>query len=254
MTIKNDSPAWQPANGTLSKTVKAVFNVLLAAILSSTLFTALPATGMRFSSSLFQPGYGTENIAPATQEVELHVGLVVGHWGHDTGAICPDSLGGYMEVDINYTIADLTRQYLQSEGVKVDLLKEFDDHLAGYQSNALISIHADTCEYIPELGTGFKIAEAAENKRPEQAARLMACLQNRYAEATGLRYDHRITEDMTSYHAFSEIDPNTPAVIIEAGYMNQDRELLTKNPALVAEGITAGIMCYLNREEISPDE
>jgi N-acetylmuramoyl-L-alanine amidase len=253
MTIQNDPQGRQPANGLLNKTVKSVFNVLLTAMLASTLFTALPATGMGFSSSLFQPGTGSGDNSAATQEVELHVGLVVGHWGHDTGAICPDSLGGYMEVDINYTIADLTRQYLQSEGVKVDLLKEFDDHLDGYQSNALISIHADTCEYIPELGTGYKIAEAADNKRPEQAARLMACLKNRYGEATGLRYDHRITQDMTSYHAFGEIDPNTPAVIIEAGYMNQDRELLTKNPSLVAKGITAGIMCYLNREEISPE-
>ena len=251
MTIQNDPHRRQPANGLLNKTVKAAFNVLLVAVLVATLFTALPATGIGFSASLFQPGSG--DISAATQEVELHVGLVVGHWGNDTGAICPASLGGYMEVDINYTIADLTRQYLQAEGVKVDLLKEFDDHLDGYQSNALISIHADTCEYIPELGTGFKIAEAADNKRPEQAARLMACLKNRYGEATGLRYDHRITDDMTSYHAFGEVDPNTPAVIIEAGYMNQDRELLTKNPALVARGITAGIMCYLNREEISPE-
>jgi N-acetylmuramoyl-L-alanine amidase len=253
MTKQNDLTARQPESGLLSKTVKAAFNVLLAAVLASTLFTALPATGMGFSAPLFQPGTGNDVTSPATQEVEYHVGLVVGHWGHDTGAICPDSLGGYMEVDINYTIADLTRQYLQAEGVKVDLLKEFDEHLHGYLSNALISIHADTCEYIPELGTGFKIAEAADNKRPEQAARLMACLQNRYAEATSLRYDHRITEDMTSYHAFGEVDPNTPAVIIESGYMNQDRELLTKNPSLVARGITAGIMCYLNREEISPD-
>ena len=253
MTIQNEPQGQQPANGTLNKTVKAVFNVLLAAVLASTLFTALPATGMGFSASLFQPGTGSGENSSATQEVELHVGLVVGHWGHDTGAICPASLGGYMEVDINYTIADLTRQYLQAEGVKVDLLKEFDNHLEGYLSNALISIHADTCEYIPELGTGYKIAEAADNKRPEQAARLMACLKNRYGEATGLRYDHRITQDMTSYHAFGEIDPNTPAVIIETGYMNQDRELLTKNPSLVAKGITAGIMCYLNREEISPE-
>ena len=254
MTIQNDFKAKPPSSSLLSKTAKAVFNVLLTAVLASTRFTAIPATGMGLSASLFQPGTGTNDISPATQEVEFHVGLVVGHWGHDTGAICPDSLGGYMEVDINYTIADLTRQYLQAEGVKVDLLQEFDDHLEGYLSNALISIHADTCEYIPELGTGYKIAEAADNKRPEQAARLMACLKNRYGEATDLRYDHRITEDMTSYHAFGEIDPNTPAVIIESGYMNQDRELLTKNPRLVAEGITAGIMCYLNREEISPDQ
>jgi N-acetylmuramoyl-L-alanine amidase len=253
MTIKNDSQGRQPANGMQNKTVKAVFNVSLTAILTATLFTALPATGMGFNSALFKSENGNGEISSATQEVELHVGLVVGHWGHDTGAICPESLGGDMEVDINYTVADLTRQYLQAEGIKVDLLKEFDNHLDGYLSNALISIHADTCEYIPELGTGFKIAEAADNKRPEQAARLMACLKNRYGEATGLRYAHRITQDMTSYHAFGEIDPNTPAVIIETGYMNQDRELLTKDPARVARGITAGIMCYLNREEISPE-
>jgi N-acetylmuramoyl-L-alanine amidase len=249
-----DPTGLQPEPGLLTKTLKGLFNVCLAAVLSATLFTALPATGIGFGSPLFQPGPGNgENFQDETPTVTLRVGLVVGHWGHDVGAICSESLGGIREVDINYTIADLTRQYLQSEGVQVDLLKEFDEHLKGYQSNALISIHADTCEYIPELGTGYKIAEASENKRPEQAARLMACLKNRYGYITGLRYDHRVTPDMTSYHAFGEVDPNTPAVIIETGYMNQDRELLTKHPDLVARGITAGIMCYLNREEISPD-
>jgi N-acetylmuramoyl-L-alanine amidase len=245
----------QPEEGLLRKTFKGFLNVSLAAILSATLFTALPATGIGFRAPLFQPGPGNRSAdQEETPAVNLHVGLVVGHWGHDVGAICSESLGGYREVDINYTIADLTRQYLEAQGIAVDLLKEFDEHLEGYQSNALISIHADTCEYIPDLGTGFKIAEAADNKRPEQAARLMACLQNRYAEETGLRYDNnRITPDMTSYHAFGEVDPNTPAVIIETGFMNQDRELLTKNPTSVARGITAGIMCYLNREEITPE-
>lgn len=254
MKSQLDLNGGHPAKGLPNKTLKGVLNVLLVAVLSATLFTALPATGIGFSTHLFQTGPGSgESSTAATPEIILYVGLVVGHWGHDTGAICSDSLGGYREVDINYTVADLTRQYLQAEGVQVDLLKEFDDHLEGYSSNALISIHADTCEYIPDLGTGYKIAEAAENKRPEQAARLMACLKNRYGEATGLRYDHRITDDMTSYHAFGEVDPNTPAVIIETGFMNQDRDLLTNNPALVARGIAGGIMCFLNREEISPE-
>ncbi len=245
----------QPQSRLLAKTLKGFLNVSLVAVIIATLFTALPATGIGLGFPLFQPGQTNgESFGSETPVVTLHVGLVVGHWGHDVGAICPDSLGGFREVDINYTIADLTRQYLQAEGVKVDLLKEFDERLKGYAGDALISIHADTCEYIPELGTGFKIAEAVDNKRPEQAARLMACMKNRYGSATGLRYDHRITPDMTSYHAFSEVDPNTPAVIIETGYMNQDRELLTKNPSLVARGITAGIMCFLNREEISPQE
>ncbi len=254
MKIQYDPNGKQPQSRLLAKTLKGILNVSLVAVISATLFTALPATGIGFKSPLFQPGQNTgESFGSETPVVTLRVGLVVGHWGHDVGAICPESLGGFREVDINYTIADLTRQYLQSEGVNVDLLKEFDEQLTGYKGDALISIHADTCEYIPELGTGYKIAEAVDNKRPEQAARLMACLNNRYGSITGLRYDHRITPDMTSYHAFSEVDPNTPAVIIETGYMNQDRELLTKNPSLVARGITAGIMCYLNREEISPE-
>lgn len=254
MKIQYDPNGKQPQSRLLAKTLKGILNVSLVAVISATLFTALPATGIGFKSPLFQPGQNNgESFGSETPIVTLRVGLVVGHWGHDVGAICPESLGGFREVDINYTIADLTRQYLQSEGVNVDLLKEFDEQLKGYKGDALISIHADTCEYIPELGTGYKIAEAVDNKRPEQAARLMACLNNRYGSITGLRYDHRITPDMTSYHAFSEVNPNTPAVIIETGYMNQDRELLTKNPSLVARGITAGIMCYLNREEISPE-
>ncbi len=251
MKTQHDPLRGQPAESLVSKTTKGILNVLLAAALSATLFTALPATGIGLGSPLFPPDRNFSN--QATPDIQLHVGLVVGHWGFDTGAICPQSLGGDVEVDINYQVADLTRQYLQVEGVRVDLLHEFDEHLDGYQSNALISIHADTCEYIPDLGTGFKIAEAADNKRPEQAARLMACLKNRYGETTGLRYDHRITEDMSSYHAFGEIDTNTPAVIIETGFMNQDRDLLTKHPDLVARGIAAGIMCYLNREEITPE-
>lgn len=254
MKIQYDSNEKQPQSRLLTKTLKGFLNVSLVAVITATLFTALPATGIGFKSPLFQPGQNNgESFGSETPIVTLRVGLVVGHWGHDVGAICPESLGGYREVDINYTIADLTRQYLQAEGVEVDLLKEFDERLKGYKGDALISIHADTCEYIPELGTGFKIAEAVDNKRPEQAARLMACMNNRYGTATDLRYDHRITPDMTSYHAFSEVDPNTPAVIIETGYMNQDRELLTKYPSRVARGITAGIMCYLNREEISPE-
>lgn len=235
-------------------TVKGFLTVILAAGLTATLFTAWPATGIGSDLSSLPSGSSAPSpYATSTPSQTHHIGLVVGHWGHDVGAICPESLGGHREVDINYTVADLTRQYLQSEGVQVDLLKEFDDDLENYQANALISIHADTCEYIPELGTGFKIAETVENKRPEQAARFMACLENRYSRTTGLRKDTRLTRDMTSYHAFNEISPNTPALIIETGFMNQDRDLLTNHPEKVARGITEGILCYLNREEISPE-
>ena len=86
----------------------------------------------------------------------------------------------------------------------------------------------------------------------DQSTRLAACLRNRYAQATGLElHSTSITPDMTSYHAFDEINPNTPAVIIETGFLNLDRQFLTEHPDLAAKGIQDGILCFLNNESIS---
>jgi N-acetylmuramoyl-L-alanine amidase len=84
---------------------------------------------------------------------------------------------------------------------------------------------------------------------------LTTCLSQRYAEITGLPYHAgSVTDDMTYYHAFSEIDPNTTAAIIEAGFMNLDYQFITEEAERVAEGITAGILCYLNEETTSPTQ
>jgi N-acetylmuramoyl-L-alanine amidase len=56
---------------------------------------------------------------------------------------------------------------------------------------------------------------------------------------------------MTDYHAFNEIDSETPAAIIETGFMNLDREILTQNPDVIARGITAGILCFVRNEDIT---
>ena len=57
---------------------------------------------------------------------------------------------------------------------------------------------------------------------------------------------------MTSYHAFSEIDPNTVAAIIETGFLNLDQEILTQHTDLVADGVVNGILCFVNNENIEP--
>jgi N-acetylmuramoyl-L-alanine amidase len=239
-----------------AETIKAVFFVCAAGALLATLFTSIPATGFGSEITIFnQDGIEISLAVTQTPPADFHVGLVVGHWGNDSGAICSDSLGGYREVDINHVVADETRKLLESYGIQVDLLKEFDDRLGGFQAQALVSIHADTCEYTSDDATGYKIAEARGNQRPDQAARLLNCLKTRYGQATTLRYDaNRITRDMTEYHAFSEIDPNTPAVIIETGYMNLDQKLLVEEPQIAAQGIADGILCYLYREPINIEE
>ena len=179
------------------------------------------------------------------------IGIVAGHSGNDSGAVCVD---GLTERSINETVAAYIQQSLVDKGFDVEILEEFDDRLTGYRASTLVSIHADSCDYINDLATGYKVSAPLSNPHPEQAARLTACLRNRYAQVTGLTLHNSVTTDMTSYHAFSEINADTPAAIIEVGFLNLDRALLTQKPELVAKGISDGILCFLNNEnvEITP--
>jgi N-acetylmuramoyl-L-alanine amidase len=43
-------------------------------------------------------------------------------------------------------------------------------------------------------------------------------------------------------------------VIIEIGFLNLDRQLLTQQQDVVAEGITNGILCYVRNEDVSPND
>jgi N-acetylmuramoyl-L-alanine amidase len=70
---------------------------------------------------------------------------------------------------------------------------------------------------------------------------------------TGLTFHAgSITSDMREYHAFREIDPSTVAAIIETGFLNLDREILTKQTDRVAAGVVGGILCFANNENIEP--
>jgi N-acetylmuramoyl-L-alanine amidase len=234
--------------------------VILVAIVIATLFTAWTEPGLlpgslseKLSNALTrqsttaQPGLPTTTARPSQR-----IGIVAGHSGNDSGAVCSDALGGYREVDINLSVASLVREALIKQGYDVDLLAEFDPRLSGYNAIALVSIHADSCEYVNDQATGFKLSPAISTKYPEQAARLTACLRTRYTDATGLQFHSgSVTGDMTNYHAFSEISSDTPAAIIETGFMNLDRDILTQHPEEIANGIASGILCFVRNEDLN---
>jgi N-acetylmuramoyl-L-alanine amidase len=147
-------------------------------------------------------------------------------------------------VEINLAIAQLVKALLENRGYEVDLLEEFDAALDGYQADALVSIHADSCN-IPEA-SGFKVASVLHSAVPEEEDRLVKCLQEEYQNATGLSFHkHSITYDMTEYHAFYEIASQTPGAIIETGFMAADRQILLGQQDKVAQGIANGIVCFL---------
>lgn len=243
-----------------SSTFRYLQIVIGVAFLIATLFTAWTEPGL-LPSSLSESLNNAlakkdtpqaSGLPTTTARPNPRIGIVAGHSGNDPGAVCPAELGGIREVDINLTIANLTREYLMDEGYDVDLLAEFDPRLTGYQALALISIHADSCDYVNDQATGFKIAAAMSTFYPEQAERLTSCLRNRYTEITGLSFHPgSVTNDMTGYHAFSEIHNQTPAAIIEVGFMNLDRKILTEQSDILARGITSGILCYVRNEDIS---
>jgi N-acetylmuramoyl-L-alanine amidase len=172
---------------------------------------------------------------------KMLVGIVSGHKGYDPGAVCGD---GLTEAQINYAVAVEVVDLLKRRGIQTDLLEEFDDRLTDYEADALVSIHADSCN-VPGA-TGFKVARVTESAIPQAEDALVACLNQEYALYTGLpQHPASITDNMTDYHAFREIAPLTPGAIIETGFLLDDRYLLEQKPKIVARGIAAGVLCFL---------
>lgn len=268
LTLMENQPETPPsATPRLSSTALWYIPVvLIIAVALATIFTswtpgvqaeALPkATAI--NATAIQP---TTEAKPSTPEPQLagesaaisekaiRIGLVSGHWKNDSGAVCED---GLKEADINLLVATSVLKSLKEQGYQVDLLAEFDEKLSGYQADALVSIHADSCDYINAQATGYKVGSSMANPHPDRSARLTACLRSRYGEATGLPvHSQSMTTDMTSYHAFGEINEDTTAAIIEIGFLNLDREYLVENTDQITVGIVNGLLCYLNQEEIA---
>ena len=250
----NPSPA---KKSPVAIVTSALQSVIAVGVVMATLFTMWSPNNLFSNQMLDQmiqswqqepannPFYPTTTALPP-----LRIGIVAGHMNNDAGAVCPD---GLREVDLNTDIARLVQGKLTAKGYQVDLLDEFDDRLYGYQAIVLVSIHNDSCDNLGPDATGFKVAAARSNAYPEKASRLENCLVDRYHTMTGLPFhEHTITEDMTDYHSFREVHSDTTAAIIETGFMATDREILTKQPDRVAEGIVAGIICFIQNENLSP--
>jgi N-acetylmuramoyl-L-alanine amidase len=146
-------------------TLRALQIAISWAILVATLFTLWTPTTLlsgdltqRFNQ-IVMPNQGTPqpNFPTVTPPAIPRIGIVAGHWGNDSGAVCPD---GLTEAEINLKIATLTMQNLLKENYEVDLLKEFDAKLMQYDAKVLVSIHNDSCDYINDDATGFKVAAA----------------------------------------------------------------------------------------------
>ncbi len=266
MPRPDSGPASKTTVGSiLADTFRHVGIVAIVGMALATVFTAwTPSIKLNnflagFAQPSATPASVAENTAVAVPTAtasarQLLIGIVAGHKGKtgDSGAVCPD---GLTEAAVNLDIAQRVQAGLENSGFQVDLLDEYDPRLEGYTALAVVSIHNDSCAYINEQATGFKVAGALETKAGEESARLVACLVDRYPRQTGLKF-HRysVTPDMTNYHSFYEVDPSTPVAIIETGFLNLDRKILTEEPYRVAQGVIDGILCYALNQPVAPTQ
>lgn len=176
--------------------------------------------------------------------------LISGHAGNDSGAVCTDGAGDVTlaEADVNGAVAELVAARLRRAGNDVEIFDEFDPRLDGLVADVLVSLHADSClDY-----SGYKAAHRDNDPLPADS-QLLACMDTAYPAATGLAYHpDTITRDMIDYHVFRKIDPSTPALILEMGFLGGDKTLLTDGADRVAQGVAEGIECFLEPAAVPP--
>ncbi len=188
-------------------------------------------------------GLGRQGVNPGAWNKQ--VALISGHAGNDSGAVCEDANGAptLQEADVNAAVARLAAERLRQAGADVLILEEYDPRLQGLRADVLLSLHADSC--IDE--SGYKSSRYVGSTIPDVADRLVACVNGQYAATTGLSENvDTITEDMTEYHAFRRIDAETPAAILELGFLGGDGELLANQQELLAKGVADGVICFLD--------
>ena len=170
----------------------------------------------------------------ATPNWHYRIGILSGHRGKDSGAVCEDEYGypEIKEIDINFAVAQRVVAKLKADNFAVDLLDENDPRLDNYQGTALVSIHANTCYDFGELVTGYIVAKAEARPDVGSDTLLRECVAINFGTLVPLERSFVLTVDMTNYHVFRTIHPLTPAVILEMGYMLADREVLEKRTRL----------------------
>jgi N-acetylmuramoyl-L-alanine amidase len=216
-------------------------HTLATPTLFSVLHLTLPTFTPEPASSIGAPDDSASPTPPLSR-----IGIIPGHWQFDTGAVCPD---GRREVDVTTDVALRLQALLEYRGFEVDLLPEHDPTdpqppLQGYRGAALVSIHADSCG-VPGA-SGFKVARWEYSSMPDIEDRLVECLNEEYAASTLLPlHEGSITVDMLNYYAFRELALETPAAIIELGFLQADREVLDGRRYEMALGIANGIGCFL---------
>lgn len=185
--------------------------------------------------------------AEASQDGNNHIGILAGYWeDSNPGEVCAD---GLTEADVNYDIASRVKLKLESEGYQVDLFPEYDLKFLNYEGVVFVALYSGSCAEDPQPASGFSIGGSVLAQNPDEIDRLATCISKKYQNATILPFTYEVIDtDHASHHIFRDIGPTTPAIRLEMGSLKTDRLALTTLADSAAQGISSGIICFINNE------
>lgn len=184
--------------------------------------------------------------AQSEENTNLRIGILAGHWENSPGEVCSD---GIIESDVNHDIALRVVQLLENQGYQIDLFPEYDLEFLNYEGTAFISLYSGSCAENPPPASGFKIGASYLAQNPDEIDRLATCISQEYQNAVNLPFTYEVIDsEHASHHIFRDIAANTPAVRLEMGSLKTDRRILINQADDAAQGIAAGILCFLNIE------
>ena len=247
-TSPKAGPAKRHSSYTVMNGVQTVISIALVMATVLTLWNPRKVFNTPSLAAMVQAG-ATQSALEAQEEANnassRHIGILAGHWEDSIpGEVCQD---GTVESDVNLAIAELVKQKLENLGYIVDLFPEYDLSLLNYESAVFVALYSGSCAESPLPPSGFSIGGSYSAQNPDQVDQLATCLAQEYQQATQLPFTYEvINAEDASYHIFRDISVNTPAVRLEMGSLKTDRRILLDQPDQAAEGIVAGIQCFLN--------
>lgn len=191
-----------------------------------------------------QPSTGTPSI-PRARQGQLTVVIDPGHGGRDPGAV---GIGGLREKDINITVSRRIQRSLQDRGINAILTRSDDreidldprvDFAERANADVFVSIHSNA------ISLSRPDVNGLETYYYSSGFRLAQTIHNAVLQRTDLR-----DRGVRRARFYVLVNTSMPAVLVETGFVTGREDAARfRNPAEVnkiADGITAGILQYLN--------
>ncbi len=182
---------------------------------------------------------------PRARQGQLTVVIDPGHGGGDPGAI---GIGGLREKDINFAVARRIQDSLAAKGINA-IMTRSDDREIDLQPRVDIAerVNADIFVSVHSNAISLSRPEVSglETYYYSSGLRLAQTIHNSLLQRTSLR-----DRGVRRARFYVLVNSSMPAVLVETGFVTGSEDAARfRDPAAlngIADGITAGILQYLN--------